>query len=300
VKGIARGARLTAIRESGLLLQTPGGDRHARFAVFETPGEAGIGADDVVLLTMKGQETPAALQALREAGLRDQPVFCFQNGVDNERAALRLFPNVYGVMVIQPSVFLTPGRVAAFGTPKPAIFDIGRFPAGTDAKVDTMVATLERARFAAFAHPDVMHSKYAKLLSNLSNAVGAALGDAFDHKAVTAAATEEARRVLDAAGIGYGDVGPGDPRRAQYCRLGDIPGVPYAGSSSSQSLLRGTGSVETDLLNGEIVLLGRLHGVPTPVNAWLCDLTQILVSSGRPAGSITPADTTPPEGLGAP
>ena len=31
-----------------------------------------------------------------------------------------------------------------------------------------------------------------------------------------------------------------------------------------QSLTRSTGSVETDYLNGEIVLLGRLHRIPTP------------------------------------
>ena len=30
--------------------------------------------------------------------------------------------------------------------------------------------------------------------------------------------------------------------------------------------MRGTGSSEVDYLNGEIVLLGRLHGVPTPAN----------------------------------
>ena len=29
---------------------------------------------------------------------------------------------------------------------------------------------------------------------------------------------------------------------------------------------RGTGDIETNYLNGEIVLLGRLHDVPTPAN----------------------------------
>ena len=38
------------------------------------------------------------------------------------------------------------------------------------------------------------------------------------------------------------------------------------GSSGWQSVMRGTGSIEADYLNGEIVLLGRLHGVPTPYN----------------------------------
>ena len=39
-----------------------------------------------------------------------------------------------------------------------------------------------------------------------------------------------------------------------------------SGGSSWQSLARGTGDIEADYLNGEIVLLGRLHGVPTRAN----------------------------------
>ena len=69
-----------------------------------------------------------------------------------------------------------------------------------------------------------------------------------------------------------------------------IPGVERIGSSSAQSLARGTGSIETDYLNGEIVLLGRLHGVPTPVNAGLCRLGRMLVEEKRPAGSMTLAE----------
>ena len=39
--------------------------------------------------------------------------------------------------------------------------------------------------------------------------------------------------------------------------------------SSWQSLMRRQGSIETDYLNGEIVFLGRKHGIPTPFNAVL-------------------------------
>jgi ketopantoate reductase len=44
-----------------------------------------------------------------------------------------------------------------------------------------------------------------------------------------------------------------------------VHGAGHAMSSTGQSLRRGT-TIETDFLNGEIVLLGRLHGIPTPVN----------------------------------
>jgi 2-dehydropantoate 2-reductase len=37
-------------------------------------------------------------------------------------------------------------------------------------------------------------------------------------------------------------------------------------NSLGQSLARGSAGTEVDFRAGEIVLLGRLHGVPTPVN----------------------------------
>ena len=45
-----------------------------------------------------------------------------------------------------------------------------------------------------------------------------------------------------------------------------MPGRPRSGGSSWQSLERGTGAIETDYLNGEIVWLGRQHAVDTPAN----------------------------------
>ena len=45
-----------------------------------------------------------------------------------------------------------------------------------------------------------------------------------------------------------------------------VHGAEHRFSSTWQSLQRGTGRIEVDYLNGEVVLLGRLHGVPTPVN----------------------------------
>jgi 2-dehydropantoate 2-reductase len=50
------------------------------------------------------------------------------------------------------------------------------------------------------------------------------------------------------------------------------------------------GSIETDYLNGEIVLLGRLTGVPTPVNALLCRLANQLAQSGSRPGYMSPEE----------
>jgi 2-dehydropantoate 2-reductase len=49
-----------------------------------------------------------------------------------------------------------------------------------------------------------------------------------------------------------------------------LEGLPAGNRGSSwQSLTRGQGTIEADFLNGEVVLLGRVHGIPTPFNAVL-------------------------------
>ena len=59
--------------------------------------------------------------------------------------------------------------------------------------------------------------------------------------------------------------------RAQGFTVEPVPGLEDArlGSSTWQSLSRGTGSIETDYLNGEIVRIAHEHGLPAPVNALL-------------------------------
>ncbi len=60
------------------------------------------------------------------------------------------------------------------------------------------------------------------------------------------------------------------------------------GGSTWQSLTRGTAS-EIDYLAGEVVLLGRLNGVPTPVNAAVQALTRQLAGSGGRPRSVDAA-----------
>ena len=64
-----------------------------------------------------------------------------------------------------------------------------------------------------------------------------------------------------------------------------IDGQDRGGGSTWQSLARG-GAVEADYLNGEIVLLGRLHGVPTPVNELLQRAANAAARDKRPPESV--------------
>lgn len=280
VVGIARGAMLEALQSHGLRLIAPGSDRVATFPVVAHPSEITFRDTDVVVMCMKTQHSLQALQDLRDAGVTTQPVFCAQNGVENERLALRLFPNVHGVTVMLPATYLTPGEVLVHSGPSLGIFDIGRYPSGADDADHTLAEALTAAGIQSFVDAEVMASKYGKLLVNLNGVIQAALGPGVDTSDLRAALQAEAEAVYRVAGIAWRDVWAYDTRRDVHMSDRDIPGKPRAGASSTQSLLRDTGSIETDYLNGEIVLLGALHGVPTPLNGWFLQLAPGLVRDG--------------------
>lgn len=288
VLGIARGARVEALRRAGLTVRTP----HERFTVqircVASPAEIVFTPDDIVCLVVKSQDTDPSLHALRAAGVREQPIVCMQNGVANERTAQRYFPNVHGATVMLPAVYHSDAEVAAFCVPNHGVLEIGRFPQGFD-EVDNDVAdALTRSRIAGFVSGEVMSSKYGKLIVNLGNAVEALLGTDTEAKHLVAALQAEGRRALEAAGIVWRDVGPSDPRR-KLMEVRPVPGVERI-SSSTQSLARSAGSIETDYLNGEVVLIGRLHGVPTPKNETIARLAARAARDGFSPGSLSVDD----------
>ena len=92
---------------------------------------------------------------------------CLQNGVDNERVALRSFDDVYGVCVMLPAAHLEPGIVTAHASPVAGILDIGRYPNGIDDRAAEIAAALTGATFISEPRADIMRWKYRKLVMNL-------------------------------------------------------------------------------------------------------------------------------------
>jgi 2-dehydropantoate 2-reductase len=283
---IARGAHLEAICSEGLRLLTPAEDVTLKIPAAADPAELDVGRDgDVVLLAVKSQDTLGALDQLRAAGAGAVPVVCVQNGVENERVAQRRFADVYGAYVLAPTNHLEPGVVEATGAKLSGFFYFGRYPSGSDWRCEEIAETLSGARFASRAVDDVMRLKHAKLLINLANIVGALFADAPEMSDLEARVRAEGEAVLTAAGIPHDDPHASD-RETRWKDLGvaAVEGRIRGGSSTWQSLRRGSAShpatLETDYLNGEISLLGRLHGVPTPLNDALCRLAEAHARRG--------------------
>ena len=293
---IARGAHLKAVQTAGLRFVAPDGDFQLAIPTVAGPAEITWRAGDVVILTMKSQHTTGALEALALHAPQSLPVVCGQNGVANEAMALRRFPNVYAMLINLPASHLQPGEVVSFAQGIGGILDTGRFPTGVDGVVEELTGLLERAGFSAQPDPLVMRKKYAKLLANLGNSLQAAVtpagadeaaGQSADNTAIARMLRQEALACYAAAGI---DCASRDEVRARHdsrYSMVDVPGFPRGGGSSWQSIFRGTGDIETDYLNGEIVWLGRCYGVATPANEVCQSVALRLLRDNLVTGSIS-------------
>jgi 2-dehydropantoate 2-reductase len=290
VVAIARGEHLRAMRERGLRFVTPETDELLQLPVAGSAAEAGLRDGDVVLLAVKSQDTSAALEDLAAAAPVSVAVVCLQNGLDNERQALRRFASVYGGLVYLPAQHLEPGVVEAFSAPAHGVVDIGRVPDGVDETATEVARDLARAGFASVAVERIMDWKRAKLLRNLGNALDALLADADLADEIEQRAVAEARECFAAAGLAVVSDEQAQKRMAAMSPPRDAGERRRGGSSTWQSVARANGRIETDYLNGEIALLGRLHRVRTPVNEALQALAGRLAREhGRP-GSVAPEE----------
>lgn len=286
---VARGAHGAALRDHGLTLRTPDATLSLPVPVADGPDALDLRDDDVLVLATKTQDTAAALDTWAPVA-QGLPLVCAQNGVANERLALRRFPDVYGMCVWLPSAHVEPGVVVAPCAPLTGMLHLGRYPHGTDATASRIAAGLETSVFLrAPVTEDVMRWKYAKLLTNLGNAVEALIGRDDSLRALHRQARAEGAAVLDAAGIAYASEAEQAAMRGDLVTVRSVEGAARGGGSTWQSLSRATGSAEADWLNGEIVLLGRLHGVPTPVNDTLRLLLNRAAHARHAPGSLPPA-----------
>jgi 2-dehydropantoate 2-reductase len=282
---IARGEHFDAIKAHGLTVESADGSVTTAVEVVDHPSRLRLTDTDVVILAMKSQDTPDALSALAAVAGPTTPVVCAQNGVENERSALRLFANVYGVCVMLPTAHLVPGVVQAYSAPTPGILHLGRFPSGVDEIAESTAAAFRDATFASEARPDIMRWKYTKLLMNLGNAAEASFAPSDARNSIAQQVRREGATVLRAAGIDFASNEEDAALRGDTLKIRPIGSQRRGGGSSWQSLERRTGRVESDYLNGEIVMLARLHGALAPVNEALARVCNEMARASEAPGS---------------
>ena len=283
---ICRGPHLQAVKEKGLTLKTPAETFELPIQAVGHPSEISFCKEDVVFFTMKSQDSEEAHRTLFALTGGEVPVVCAQNGISNEPLALRRFQSVYGMIVRLPSSYIEPGVVTNEAAPRAGVLDLGRYPHGVDSLAVEISKDLDASGFSSQPDPDIMRWKYTKLLFNLDNVLSAIFRSNEPMGDISQAIKEEALNCYQAAGITHASSDEMRERSRNVFKRTEIEGSPRMGSSTWQSLERGLASVETDYLNGEIVLLGALYDIPTPYNRAVQILVNQIASEGKSPGSL--------------
>lgn len=287
---VARGAHGDAIRSGGLRIRRPHGVDVVDVPVVSGPAEVTLEPSDVLVLAVKAQDVEDVLQTwswlpVTGGGVAaDLPVLTLQNGLATEDAVLRRFREVYAATAWIAASHLTAGEVVSPSWPTVGIIWLGRHGAGTDERAARLAADLRVAGFAAEAVPDVARWKAHKLRGNITNGLDLFAGDDADLATAGELLVAELDAVYAAAGIDPVDP-PAEISELPTLRIDPVPGHEHR-RSTWQSFARGAGS-EIDFLNGEVVLLGRLHGVATPVNEAVQRALGLRSATGT---STTPLD----------
>lgn len=288
-----RGEQIRHIQAHGIRYVRPEGTRSIRLQACADRSELALTQHDRLIFTTKTQDLERACAdwawlpvqgdgpARTASGL---PVLTPQNGMAAERIALRWFSQVYGVSVNTPARYTELGQIVVGGDPEPGLMVVGRFPQGEDTLTAEIAADLCQAGYLAESQPDILRWKAAKLINSVrNNALDLFEGPAGLLQAYAAELAQEAMAVFGAMGIAPARA---QERRQRVSHWGIAPGcgIEPGQQSTWQSLARGA-SHEVDFLNGEVVLLGRLHGVATPFNQAIQQaIGQLCQSSGSAQG----------------
>ncbi|MEU6580430.1 2-dehydropantoate 2-reductase [Nocardia sp. NPDC046763] len=256
-------------------------------AVTEPAGDA-----DLVLITVKSAATATAAAELADLVRPGTVVISLQNGIGNDAVIRELLPTcvVLAGMVMFNVVHHGQGRFHR-GT-------AGGVDVADDPVLDRFGPVFANSGLGFERYTDLLPIQWAKLLLNLNNPINALSGRPLreelgtrDYRRCLALAQREALDVMAAARIRPARLTPLPPEI--MARLLTVPdGVfrrvagkvlavdPVARSSMADDLAAGR-KTEIPWLCGEIVSLGTMVGIPTPVNQQLIELVSAAENGDR-------------------
>lgn len=276
---VSRGDTYEAIRDRGLRYRQGGEARTLDVDVVGSPDQVRLRRTDILVLATKSQDAPATLadwawRPVEGGGVAAElPVLLTQNGLDAERVALRYFATVIGGVTLVAARHVVAGEIEILNAPRIGQLIVGAYPSAASAPhavatAERISADLTRADWLSQSVPHIDRWLAWKVTVNATFALSVLDGTEAERTALRDRIVEEVRRVLATAGHTLADPAAETTYDATQAAVGAGRSGTGHRPSTWQSFARGASS-EVDYLNGEIVLLARLHGVPAPYNTAL-------------------------------
>jgi len=297
---VARGAQLEFLRAGKLRYARPDGVRYLELAAVGDPGEVDLTSDDVLVLATKTQDAEAAVadwasrpvrhpDGTRRQAAASIPLLTTQNGLETERLALRRFASVLAGVLWIPATYLQAGEVISAGTPAVGVFWLGAYPGGSHPRLAGVADDLRAAGFEVQVVQDILRWKAAKLLGSVTFVLAALYPAGERREQAAQLLRTEAREILVAAGYDIADVAAETTADVSRFSAAPMAGRERDGISTWQSLSRSS-PLETDFLNGEIVLAARLLGKTAPANEAMAERARAAWRDGVAPGSLSEDD----------
>lgn len=265
---IARGEHLRAIREQGLVVETPEGELRIRAEATDDPGQAG--PVDAVLVGVKTWQVLEAAQAIRPLLGPETFVVPLQNGVEaaSQLASVLGAERVLGGLCGTLSWVAGPGRIRSIGNVH--FVKLGERDNRRSERAERLRAAFDRAGVEVAIPADFGRALWSKFLFVVSlGGVGAVTRAPVgvvrklpETRRMLKRAMEEILAVARARGIAL-------PDSAIPETLAFVDSLDPDGTTSLQRDITDGKPSELEAWNGAVVRLGREAGVPTPLHEFL-------------------------------
>lgn len=280
---VARGAHLAAMRDHGLTIESDTQDNIHIPKVKATDDPASIGPVDLIILSVKLWDTPAAIQAIKPAVGPKTGIISLQNGVIKDDLLRAAFPAeaVMGGVGYVATHVSRPGVIHQVGVMQRII--LGEHSGEKSARATFLYDALRNSGVAAELSPDIradIWKKYVFLvgLSGATAAMRSTLGPIRANPKTRAFFYEVMSEVV-AVGRAHGVSLLPDYADDRMKFADSLPDDMT--SSMHHDLDRGQ-PLEVNWLSGGVVQLGEKVGVATPANRAICDILA-LHADGRKA-----------------
>jgi 2-dehydropantoate 2-reductase len=254
-----------AIREHGLRVEGPSGDRTVRIHATTDPAEAGEA--ELVVIATKAMDVRTAAEAARALVGPEAVVLPIQNGLGGPDLAAAVLGEervAIGVVGGFGASIVRPGHVHHHGL---ELVRLGERKGPVTPRIEAIAHVWRAAGFTVQTYDDVDRLVWEKLICNVSFSgacavLGCTIGEVIAGPAAWSVASRCGREAFEVARALSISLGFDDPD--SYVR--DF-GLRIAGARPSMLLdLMAGRRCEIDFINGAIPRVGRELGVETPFN----------------------------------
>ena len=275
VKFIARGEHLTALRESGLRVETHSGDIYLP-QVWASDNPSELGSADFILICVKGWDTESAARSILPIIKPDTTIISLQNGVQKDdviRGVVGEQSVVGGVCFVSAKI-LRPGIISQTGKMQKLVF--GEYDGTVSPRAQTFMETCRRSDIDAEITEDVRRAIWEKFvflvgLSATTAAMQSTIGEIRANRKTREFLLNVMREVV-AVGRAQGI------RLDEYFaenRLAFCDELPFEMTSSMHNDLEQGKRLELPWLSGNVVEFGEAAGIPVPLNKAVSDILEL-------------------------